>query len=87
MSSDSLANIKIEDVMTKEVAVGTLQDDSDYAISVMKQKKIRHLPIVENQRVVGMVSMRDLLDVQLSETKAEIHYAGLLPRRTQRPLV
>ena len=87
ISSDSLANIKIEDVMTKEVAVGTLQDDSDYAISVMKQKKIRHLPIVESQKVIGMVSMRDLLDVQLNETKAEIHYAGLLPRRTQRPIV
>ncbi len=87
MRSDSLSGIKIEDVMTKEVAIGTPEDDLDYAISVMKQKKIRHLPIVDSQKVVGMVSMRDLLDVQLSETKAEIRYAGLLPRRPQRPVV
>ena len=85
--SDAFANIKIQDVMTEQVAIGIPEDDLDYVIGVMRQKKIRHLPIVDNQKVVGMVSMRDLLDVQLSETKAEIRYAGLLPRRTQRPLV
>jgi CBS domain-containing protein len=85
--SDALASIKIEDVMTKEVAIGTPEDNLDYAISVMKQKRIRHLPIVDSQKVMGIVSMRDLLDVQLSETKTEIRYAGLLPRRPQRPVV
>ena len=85
--SDALASIKVEEVMTKEVAIGTPEDDLDYAVSVMKQKRIRHLPIVDSQKVVGMVSMRDLLDVQLSEAKAEIRYAGLLHRRPQRPTV
>jgi CBS domain-containing protein len=84
---DSLASIKIEDVMTKGVAIGTPEDDLDYAISVMKQKRIRHLPIVDQQKVVGMLSMRHLLDVQLSETKAEIRYAGLLSRPPRRPVV
>jgi CBS domain-containing protein len=83
----ALAGIKIEDVMTKGVAIGAPEDDLDYAISVMKQKRIRHLPIVDLQQVVGMISMRDLLDVQLSETKAEIRYAGLLPRPPRRPAV
>jgi CBS domain-containing protein len=85
--TDALASIKIEDVMTKGVAIGAPEDDLDYAISVMKQKRIRHLPIVDRQKVVGMISMRDLLDVQLSETKAEIRYAGLLPRPPRRPMV
>lgn len=85
--SDALASIKIEDVMTKEVAIGTPEDDLNYAISVMKQKKIRHLPIVDSHKVVGLVSMRDLLDVQLSKTETEIRYAGLLPRRPQRPVI
>jgi CBS domain-containing protein len=85
--TDALASIKIEDVMTRGVAIGAPEDDLDYAISVMKQKRIRHLPIVDHQKVVGMISMRDLLDVQLSETKAEIRYAGLLPRPPRRPMV
>jgi len=81
--SEPFAKIEIQDVMTKEVAIGHPEDDLDYAISVMKQKRIRHLPIVDNQEVVGMISMRDLLGVQLEDAKAEIRYAGLLPRRTR----
>ncbi len=86
-SIDACANFKVQDVMTREVAVGIPDDDLGYAISVMKQKKIRHLPIVDNQRVVGMVSMRDLLDVELKESKAEVRYAGLVTRRPPRPIV
>lgn len=82
-ASYAFANIKIQDVMSKRVAIGKMEDDLDYAISVMMQKRIRHLPIVDNQKVVGMISMRDLLGMQLKETRAEIRYAGLLPRRTR----
>jgi CBS domain-containing protein len=86
-SIDACANFKVQDVMTKEVAVGTLDDDLEYAISAMKQKRIRHLPIVDNQRVVGMVSMRDLLDVELKESQAELRYAGLVTRSRSRRIV
>ena len=77
----------IKDVMTAEVAVAFPDDDLEYAIRVMQQKRIRHLPVTENRRVVGMVSMRDVLDVQLTEVEAEIRYIGLLPKRTSRPLI
>jgi CBS domain-containing protein len=86
-SIDACANFKVQDVMTKEVAVGILDDDLEYAISAMKQKRIRHLPIVDNQRVVGMVSMRDLLDVELKESQAELRYAGLVTRSRSRRIV
>jgi CBS domain-containing protein len=85
---DSCPNIRVQDVMTGKVAVGTLDDDLDYALSVMKQKRVRHLPILdESKKVVGMVSMRDLLGIELEETRAQIRYIDLLPRdtRIQRP--
>jgi CBS domain-containing protein len=81
------ANIKIKDVMTKEVAIGSPEDDLDDVIGVMKQKRIRHVPILEGRQVVGIVSIRDILTLQLSEKLTEIHYAGLLSRRHQRPIV
>jgi len=84
---ETFARIKVREVMTAQVAIGEPEDDIEYAISVMKQKRIRHLPIVRDRKVVGMVSMRDLLDVQLSETKAVVRYAGLLPRGSGRRLV
>ena len=86
-SGYDIAIISVEEVMTNEVAIGTPEDDLDYAVSVMKQKRIRHIPIVDNLKVVGMISMRDILDVQLSEAKTEIRYVGLLNRRPQRPVI
>jgi CBS domain-containing protein len=84
---DACASFKVQDVMTKDVAVGTPDDDLEYVISTMKQKRIRHLPIVNNRRVVGVVSMRDLLDVELKESQAELRYAGLVTRRRPRRIV
>lgn len=72
---------KVQDVMTRRVAIGSPEDDLDYVVSVMKQKRIRHLPIVIDQKVKGIVSIRDIVDMQLEETKAQIRYIGLLPRR------
>ena len=85
--SAAIASTKVRDVMTEQVAVAIPEDDMGYVISVMKQKRIRHIPIVDNQKVVGMISMRDLLDMQLDQTEAQIRYASLLPKRTQRRLV
>jgi len=81
--SGILGNTKVQDVMTKSVAVGTPEDDLDYATSVMKQKSIRHLPIVVDQKIAGIISIRDIVSFQLEETKAQIRYIGLLPRRTR----
>jgi CBS domain-containing protein len=87
LRGNDVASIKIDEVMTKEVIIGSAEDDLAYALNVMKQKKIRHLPIIDNDKLLGMVSMRDLLDVQLSESETNIRYISLLPRRPQRPLL
>jgi CBS domain-containing protein len=89
LQSSAISSTKVEDVMTKHVAVGTPEDDVDYAASVMKQKRIRHLPILVGEKLEGMVSMRDIIDVQLEEAQAEIRYARLLKRthHGRRPLV
>lgn len=73
----ALVDIKVQDVMSKQVVIGNPEDDLGYAITVMKEKRIRHLPIVDNQnKVTGMISMRDLLGMQLEECKTEIRYLG-----------
>ncbi len=68
------SKFKVQDVMSKKVAVGSAEDDLDYAINVMKSERIRHLPIVDDRKVIGMISMRDLLGVKLEETRAEVKY-------------
>ena len=71
--NDSPVKVKMRDIMTKEVIIGTPEHDLYYAISVMKQKRIRHLPIVDKKKVVGMISMRDLLGVRLEEYQSQVH--------------
>lgn len=68
------AKTRIDDFMSKKIVVGTLEDDLDYAITVMKVQRIRHLPIMDGNRVVGMISMRDLLGVELEESKLHTRF-------------
>ena len=65
---------RVQDVMTRDVVVGAPEDDLDYAACVMRQEKVRHLPIVVGQKLYGIVSMRDVVGIQLSEAQAEIRH-------------
>lgn len=60
--------------MTKDIAVGILEDDLDYVMSVMVQKGIRHLPIMSGPKLEGMISIRDLVEIQLAESKAQVRF-------------
>jgi len=68
----SMQKLRVKDVMSTPIIIGSPDDDLSYAIMVMKERRIRHLPIVDNLNVIGMISMRDLLGVQLEECQTEI---------------
>ena len=76
----SLANekdcrsIRIKDVMTTNLLVSKSGDDLDYVMAVMIQNNIRHLPVVEETGLVGMLSMRDVVRVLVKNLKAENQY-------------
>ncbi len=61
-------------VMTKEVAIGIPEDGVDYVMDIMTQKGIRHLPIMDGLKLVGMISARDIIESQLEESKADVRY-------------
>ena len=64
----------IDDVMTKDVIVIDSTDTIEHALKIMKQENIRHLPVVEANALIGLVSMRAmmLVDVKLKEEKIDI---------------
>ena len=66
------SKVKVKDVMTIGVVYGRPEDDVSYAIKMMKERKIRHIPIVQNKKVLGMISVRDLLGVQLEESQSDV---------------
>ncbi len=51
----------IAEVMTTEVISGKPDDWVDSAMQLMSEKKFRHLPIVEGEKVLGMLSLGDLV--------------------------
>lgn len=69
-----LIHTKIDDVMTSKVIMVESHDSPEYSMSIMKQENIRHLPVIEGQDLIGMISMRDLMlhDITLKEEKIEL---------------
>jgi CBS domain-containing protein len=54
-------NTAVRDVMTPEVLYVTPEHTLDRCIVLMKKDRVRHLVVVEDDRVVGVVSARDIL--------------------------
>ncbi len=54
--------ITVADIMTRDVVTVTPQTGTRTCMTLMSQKKIRHLPVVDGTQVLGMISMRDIMD-------------------------
>ena len=68
------SDIPVNRGMTRDtIAVGP-NDDLDYIMSIMIKNRIRHLPVVENKKVVSMISIRDVVRAQVKDLKVENHY-------------
>ena len=72
--SRAIGGTRVKDVMTKDITIGIPEDDLDYVMDVMNQKGIRHLPIMVGPKLEGIISMRDIVDAQLEETKARVRF-------------
>ena len=56
-------------VMTRELVVASPDEDMDSALHKMQSIRCRHLPIVDEGNLVGMLSLRDLLQVENAATR------------------
>jgi CBS domain-containing protein len=58
--------MKVRDLMTRDVTTIGRNDTLAVAEELMKTRRFRHLPVVEEKRLVGMLSERDLFHAALS---------------------
>jgi CBS domain-containing protein len=63
---------RVSEVMTTEVVTATLDETVEGCVQKMQRVGCRHLPVTVDGRVVGMVSMRDLLRDEIEEQHDEI---------------
>jgi CBS domain-containing protein len=69
---EQLFSLPISEVMTANVITGMPGDDVMAVSHTMTERNFRHLPIVEEGRLVGIISIRDVLKAQLNEYQGEI---------------
>ena len=67
-------DVAVREVMTKNLLIAELEDDISYAMSIMIQKRVRHMPVLDRGRVVSVLSIRDLVKAQVGNLQSELHY-------------
>jgi CBS domain-containing protein len=60
----AMANITAQQLMTNEVVACHSEVGIEIALGLMSTNQIRHLPIVDDDWLLGIISIRDILDVQ-----------------------
>jgi len=63
--------LAVEARMTCSLVVGRLSMSVDEALGLMTERRFRHLPVVEDGKLLGLVSIGDLVKVRLEETAQE----------------
>ena len=61
LKGKSSKTTSVSEVMTANVIFVKLSDTVEQAMTVMTEKRIRHLPVLDNAKVVGMLSIGDLV--------------------------
>ena len=73
-SPESLATTLVGEAMTRELVVGVVDDLVDYAAGVMTSNRVRHLPILDGERLTGVLSIGDVVNALKQETEVENRY-------------
>ena len=70
-SDTELLNATVESIMTGDVYTCTPDDPLDDMMSLMTQRRIRHVPVCEDDRLVGIVSIGDVVKHRMDELEME----------------
>jgi IMP dehydrogenase len=66
--------MSLREAMTHELIVAQPEDLVSSAMAMMIKADIRHLPVVQDQRIVVMLTISDLVKHHVGELTAELHY-------------
>lgn len=72
-SSESTA---VSEIMTSDVLVTSGSESVQTCMQLMTEKRIRHLPVVEDGRVIGLISIGDLVQAIIADQQEEIEQLG-----------
>lgn len=65
---------EVGEIMTADVLTASLDKTVNECMTLMTNRKIRHLPVVDNGTVVGLISIGDLVQAIISDQQEEIEH-------------
>ena len=68
----SSENTSVADIMTADVFTTGVEQNIDECMMLMTEKRIRHLPVVDGERVIGLISIGDLMKAIISDNQRAI---------------
>jgi CBS domain-containing protein len=68
----SSATTPVRDVMTADVRTVGLDDTAEHCMELVTNRRIRHLPVVVNGEVLGVVSIGDLVKAVIEDQQVEL---------------
>jgi len=71
---ERVKTIKVNEVMTRDLIVATVDDDVDYLQHIMTTNRVRHVPILDGSELQGIVSIGDVVKAQIDEKEVENRY-------------
>jgi len=73
LQGKSSRDTRVADIMTTKVLTVSADSRTEDCMALMSQKKIRHMPVVDGDKVLGMISIRDIMDDIIADQEATIN--------------
>lgn len=70
--TDDVLKMSVAEVMTRNVVTGLPQDDLMSVANTMTERRFRHLPIMDGGKLIGIISIGDVLKAQRDKYRGEI---------------
>ena len=64
----------VRDIMTSDVVTVRPNETSDHCMQVVTERRVRHLPVLDGDRVVGVVSIGDLVKAVIEDQAEELEH-------------
>lgn len=62
---------KVSDLMTRDIVTCSKQDLADAVLTLMTKGRFRHMPVVDDGQMIGLISIGDVVNARLSEISME----------------
>lgn len=69
-----LTEVSVSSVMTRNLVTGHPDDSVEAVMGLLTEKRIRHLPVLDQGRLAGLISIGDVVKAQHRQTLVENHY-------------